>query len=756
MNVERVCKNIIKSGIYICLFLPLFVGKGFLLFPFIFSKVIIFQIIVEVAFLCWLFLILAKKESLSFSPISISILAFFLILFIASVFGVNLQKSIFSTQERMNGIFTLIHFFIFFLMLGIFKDKKDWINLFKISVICSFFVSLSAIYQKINPLFLGPMRDPQIYGTLGNAIILSTYLIFNLFLALFLYFNDARGNKKWWLVVFFVNLMTILLAASLSVYLALFLGGIAFLYLNRKAFARRGKKKFSYLFGVSALLILFCLSVFFTAQGMIFQKLIKLFSPQGSLLERIEAWKMGIQAFGEKPFSGYGWENFNLIFDKFYNPKFFVSLAPGFDRAHNVLVDFLALSGILGLLAYIAIFIFAYFSLKNGLLNQKATKIDFGIFLALLISYSTVNFFNFDTFSSFLMFFLILGYLNWLSTNNESFTNMRIRKFELIRKFVDYIKLEKIRNSVIVCLIPIILFTLNFNLQSALANFYAYQGIKSTVVDEVIKNFQKSEKYQNFDQTSLRGEMADFLAKVSREGIPEDSLKIYEFLEPLLKQDLEKEPRNPNHYLRLGVFYRNWGKVDQTKLTLAENIFEKAIEQNPKKQSFYFLSAQTKTLMGEHKNAIRLAQAGVNLYDKSPQAHFYLSLAYLFGGDETNFKNEIQKFKNLNNELFGTQKIKNQKLSPKKIAPLRASATTEDYIEIFEIYWPTKNWQKIMVLADEISKSGDDPFLHEYLAGLYAALGEKEKAKKEAWWVIENYPELKAGSLRFLQTLGPE
>jgi len=159
--------------------------------------------------------------------------------------------------------------------------------------------------------------------------------------------------------------------------------------------------------------------------------------------------------------------------------------------------------------------------------------------------------------------------------------------------------------------------------------------------------------------------------------------------------------------------------------------------------------AQIKTLKGEHREAISSAKTGTELYDKSPQAHFYLSLAYLFGNDIINFKEELQKSEKLKEEIFGKKSAE----IPKKITPVAFSSTAEYYKEIFEIYWQTKNWKNIIILADEISKMEIDPLLHEYLAGVYAALGEKEKARNEAEWIIENYPALKTESLKFLQTL---
>ena len=750
IEMMKIAEKVVRYGVCFCLFTPLFVGKGFLLFPFIFPKTLLFQIIVEVIFPFWLILVFSQKERLRFSPLTISVFALISILFTTSIFGLNFQKSLFSTQERMTGIFTFAHFFVFFLLLNVFKSKEDWIGFFKISVIASFLVSLSALYQKLNPDFLGPVPHLKIYGTQGNSIFLSVYLLFNLFLALFLYLKETK-NKNWWLGIFLTNLITFFFAASLSAYLALVFGGITLFCFNIKKF--RWKSRLPCF--IIGFLILFCFFIFFYQGGIAFQKLNSLFSPQSSLLDRIDVWKIGIQGFLEKPLWGFGWENFDLVFDKFYKPEFFTKQISIFDKAHNVLVDFLALSGIFGVLAYLAIFVSAFFALKNH-------KNNYGIFAAILISYFTINFFNFDTFSSWLMFFLALGYINYFqresaeAASSEVGINTNLPAALASRRRA--ISVNPRRYMWLIIVIPAILFVLNFNIQSGLANFYAHKTLKSIRVEETTENFKKSEAHQTFDQASLRGEIADFLAKTSRGSITKDFLKIYEFLESPLKENLEKEPKNPDHYLKLGVFYRNWGKVDKTKLDKAEEIFKKALKQNPKKQSFYFLLAQTKILKGEHQEAVSFAKAGVELCEKSSQAHFYLGLAELFSGDEINFKKEVQRSEELKKEIGGREILKLPKTSTKKTPlaqkpPTGFSFAAEYYIEIFDIYWPTEDWEKIIILADEISDLNSDSYLHEYLAGLYKELGETEKAKKEAEWVMENYPELKAETLRFLKTL---
>ena len=128
-RLEKILKLTIKVGVVAILFLPLFVYKP-VLYPYIFSKIIVFQIIVEIIFVAWLFLMIycGKKYRPNLkNPLILALTIFMGLLILTSFTGVDIGKSFFSTQERMTGVITMIHFYIWFIVLStLFKKKKDW------------------------------------------------------------------------------------------------------------------------------------------------------------------------------------------------------------------------------------------------------------------------------------------------------------------------------------------------------------------------------------------------------------------------------------------------------------------------------------------------------------------------------------------------------------------------------------------------------------------------------------------------------
>jgi len=132
MLTEQNILQAIKFGIYAVLFLPLVVFPDLIIplfFPFITSKAFLFQIIIEIIFA--LYLVLAIQNA-SFRPkkslLFLAVGAYFGAIFLSTLFGVDVSRSLFGNYERMWGFFQLAHFFLFFIILaGVFKTKEDFI-----------------------------------------------------------------------------------------------------------------------------------------------------------------------------------------------------------------------------------------------------------------------------------------------------------------------------------------------------------------------------------------------------------------------------------------------------------------------------------------------------------------------------------------------------------------------------------------------------------------------------------------------------
>jgi hypothetical protein len=133
-----------------------------------------------------------------------------------------------------------------------------------------------------------------------------------------------------------------------------------------------------------------------------------------------EAWK----GFLERPILGWGPENFSPVFDKFFNPQFYVPGANSetwFDRAHSIFFDYLAETGILGLLSYLAIFVtfcweFVKKIHKSAIHNSQEdhrftlNALKNGLLFALPVAYLVQGIAIFDVLPMYVSLFLFLAF----------------------------------------------------------------------------------------------------------------------------------------------------------------------------------------------------------------------------------------------------------------------------------------------------------------------------------------------------------
>src|SRR3989344_9346292 len=125
---SKILKYIVYTGLFGIALVPFVIADGFsptsfffpnLLFPFITGKIFLFRIIVEIIFGAWLLLVLFDKKYLP----KASFLLWALLIFLASIavadmLSVNPAKSIWSNYERMEGLVTHIHLFLYFIVAG--------------------------------------------------------------------------------------------------------------------------------------------------------------------------------------------------------------------------------------------------------------------------------------------------------------------------------------------------------------------------------------------------------------------------------------------------------------------------------------------------------------------------------------------------------------------------------------------------------------------------------------------------------------
>ncbi len=440
---ESLLAKIITYLIYAVAFVPLIIFSDFVS-PFHFGKVIVFRSLVYILTASYLLLILKDRSYLpKMTKVSWAFFFFAAAFSITTFASVLPYASFWGTLERMGGLFTFWHYFIYFIILtAVFKTEKKWMSLFNLVI---FIGVLSAIYgfgQRTNiEFFVGSGGRSRIFGTIGNPALFAGYQILVSFLSMMLVFRSGIGRN---LRLFYagsglITMIAALITAVRGSILGIGIGLLAFVLLYSAAYRSKKAKK-AFLFMIAFLFL-------FVASALIFKD--SSFVKRSGYLSRITdfsltsftvqtrfwAWEAGFKGWKETSKTvllGWGPENFNIPFSRHFNPKFYAG--PGaetlFDRAHNMFVEITVTMGLLGLLAYLWVFGASLKVLWRKIHNKDTMLYGIGL-IPLLIAYAIHNSFIFDTSANFLTFFTILGFISFLALPRQAEEKRVVRRPEV-------------------------------------------------------------------------------------------------------------------------------------------------------------------------------------------------------------------------------------------------------------------------------------------------------------------------------------
>lgn len=616
-GLEFYFKKIIFWGTVCILFTPLIISSKFF-FPFVGPKSLYFMALAEIIFLAWIFLIIFyPKYRPRFNIILLNLILFIVIAILASIFGIDLTYSFWSKFERMTGILMMLHLLAFFLIISSTFQKKEFFKIFLVSILVGAILSLIAFFSK----------EPSTRGgaTIGNDSFLGTYLLFNLFLSIYLFFKTEGALKLFSAVCFSIMALQIILSQARAARLS-FLGGLVLLFFLYLAF---GSQKRNWQFLGKILLILsfltFSISYFLLFQENSFiQKIFIKYVGKA----RLVVWQNAWQSFLERPILGWGPENFEIIFPKKFHPCLFLSECGAevwFDRAHNIIFDTLVSTGIIGFLAYCLIFLSLFYILWKNYFKQKIDFFTSGVFSALLAAYFVQNLTVFDMVSSYMMFFLVLGFIAFLfskeySLNYDYFKNLNQNDYK--NKKISFSKK-------LVCVFIFILFTLSFNkfvIQPAKTDFYTIKSIQAQSPKERVLLYQKTLSASPVGKYQIREYFANltstFITSEKASNFPkQDLLQEIDFVAKELEKSVKESPLNYRSWLVLGQTYNVYSLFDSSKQILAEEVLKKAMELSPTNPQTYWALAQNKLYQSNFEEAISLAEKSIELEKRLPRSH---------------------------------------------------------------------------------------------------------------------------------------
>lgn len=710
--MNNLLKYTLLGGIFLIPFIPFIVADG-MFFPFITGKGFLFRILIEVLLGAWIILAYrVPSYRLRWSWLLGAFVAFVGVIALADFFGENPFKSFWSNYERMEGLITLIHLFAYFLVAAaVLNTEKLWERFFNTFLGASVIMGVYGLLQIAGVLQIH-QGSTRVDGTLGNAAYLGIYALFNVFLAAFLLLKRKRRLEAGLLYgsVIALNVTMLYFTATRGAILG-FLGGVLLttvlvaLFERERPMLRKG--------AIAALAgIILLVGGFFVAKDTAFVRGSEVLSRMASIsLEggsvRFMVWNMAYQGFKERPVLGWGQENFNFVFNKYYDPGMY-SQEQWFDRAHNVFFDWLIAGGILGLLAYLSLFAAALFLLWFRL--EEMSVVSKSILTGLFAGYFFHNIFVFDNLISYLLFFSVLAYIHAVY--------VRGRKSKSAAPEPKKARERRAMDALVAPLVIVaVVFSLYFfNYKGMAANYALIDALrpqeKGVLVN--LENFERSLAYDSFGAQEAREQLSQISLRVAglQNVDAETKQKFLSFAEREMLRQIEHVPGDARHEFFIGTFLNRLGRQDEAIAHL-----QKALELSPRKQSIQFELGAAYLNKKQYAEALEIMRAAYESEPNYAEARDLYALAALYTGD-------IALAEELLLPAYGTIAVPEDRF-------INAFLELEKYGKIVEI-WETR-----------VADSPDNPQFHLSLAAAYLGNGERLKAIVEIEMLIELNPDFK-------------
>ncbi len=411
-------KVIVYGGLFAVPFLTMFVVNDYF-FPFITGKNFAFRIIVEVVFVAWALLMLVEaKYRLKFSWLIASFASLLVVMFFANLFGEHQTTGFWSNFERMDGYVTLVHVFLYAVVLGsVLSTKKQWGAFLHTTLGVAFIVALYGLGQYAGSIagYTG-----RIESFLGNAAYFAIYMYFHIFIAFWLFVeNRSPFLRTIYALCALLFTFTLLESGTRGTAIGLVVGAIVMVGYIALLGARYPEYR-RYAVGVFMFLLIGAGGFYAARDSAMIQNSPSLarianIDLASDLVVRGMIWGLAWEGVKERPFLGWGQGNFNYIFNERYDP-FLYNQEQWFDRVHNIFLDWLVAGGFLGLIAYLSIFLSCLYYLIVVPLRTKDeqtfTTLERGVLVGILAGYLTHNLVVFDNIVSYIFFAVILALIH--------------------------------------------------------------------------------------------------------------------------------------------------------------------------------------------------------------------------------------------------------------------------------------------------------------------------------------------------------
>ncbi|HJQ09652.1 MAG TPA: O-antigen ligase family protein [Gemmatimonadaceae bacterium] len=413
---EITWRNAIIVLLLMSLLVPLIVGSGFF-FPYVVPRNIYFRVVVElgVSALVLAVCFSGKTIDLRGEPIFWALLAFVAASFVSALFSPARMHSLFGDFERMGGVWAWLHLLLFFLLLRTLRDE-DWSWILNGVVVVSVIIGVYAIIEH-GQLVAAHWSDGLVApssATLGNAGLMAAYLLVAMGVALYLASNN-RSYRLLYTAAALVGLVALIYAQNRSAFVGLVLGAVVGGVIYSMCAVASRYRLVVPAIGLSLGIAIVGGVVMLrqspnSALGRIMPDVVyrlTLTNPRENGDNREMQWRAAWEGFQDRPLTGWGPENHNLAWSAHFDPRIYAIDTDVFDRTHNEFLEVIATGGLIGIVAFAAVWVAIAMTLGRAYRCGRLTPAALGILSGLQVSYAVYLFFWFFDLNSTMLWILI-------------------------------------------------------------------------------------------------------------------------------------------------------------------------------------------------------------------------------------------------------------------------------------------------------------------------------------------------------------
>jgi tetratricopeptide (TPR) repeat protein len=321
-----------------------------------------------------------------------------------------------------------------------------------------------------------------------------------------------------------------------------------------------------------------------------------------------------------------------VAFDKYYD----VNLYPTenwFDRAHNFYLDILSMSGVVGFAGYILFLLVFFFILFKTYRKKEFHYLEFILIVSFFIAYLVQNAVLFDTPVSFLVLFVLLGYI----AIHEVRLPQEVGLHEMESFSTKNAKNGNIPLAVpVVVLLPFLFLSYQAVLKPYMAGTLTSQAAsqENQNVENIRSGFEKAFSYNSFGKIEIMEQLVNKAEKMEVLEYDEENIDKYRefvlnFAAPKTKEISNSPVSGLRERFNLLRMYWVAGFFDNDYYRKGEEIGDKVLEEFPTKVPLYAFVGRFKLKNYNTEGALQMYEKLLAVSPNAPESHWDLGLAYL-------------------------------------------------------------------------------------------------------------------------------